>query len=187
MPDRAGWENRGPNRPAGQGGGAPASKPGNRAPAAGSAQRPPGLGLRPIGPVEYEFVHPPGVEEMRPDFEEGIGLANAGELDEARDALRYALEGCRDNVWVHVALGKIAFQGFRDPTLARGHFGYVIELCQRAIPPNFSGRIPPESPANRPFYEAIDGLIACFDTLGQPRNAVEVDKIGARWSGRTRT
>ena len=45
-----------------------------------------GLGLRHLGGDHFELVHPPCVEELRPDFEEGIEIWKAGEAEEARDA-----------------------------------------------------------------------------------------------------
>ena len=54
-----------------------------------------------------------------------------------------------------------------DPSLARGHFGYAFELVERALPRDFAGRLPRDRPANRPFYEAIDGLVECLEALGQ--------------------
>ena len=69
-------------------------------------------------------------------------LWKEGDPESARDALRYALQGCGDNLWVHVALGRIALEEFRDPSLARGHFGYAYELAERAFPPGFRGRLP---------------------------------------------
>ena len=67
---------------------------------------------------------------MEPDFQEGLELWKAGDPEEARDALRYTLQACPANLWVHVALGRIALEEFNDPILARGHFGYAVELAQ---------------------------------------------------------
>ena len=66
---------------------------------------------------------------------------------------------------------QIASRQTRDPALARGHFGYAIELVERALPRGFSGRLARERPNNRPFYEAIDGLVECFDMLGKHRDS----------------
>jgi hypothetical protein len=107
------------------------------------------------------------VHEVQPDYEEGLELWRAGDPEGARDALRYALSACHENVWIHVALGKIAWEEFHDPSLARGHFGYAVDLARRTIPPSFSGRLPPDRPSNRPFYEALDGLIQCLEALGR--------------------
>ena len=99
---------------------------------------------------------------MEPDYEEGIELWKAGDVEAARDALRYALQGCGDNIWVHVALGRIALEEFKDPSLARGHYGYAFELAQR-LAPGFSGRLPRQRVANEAFFEAIEGLATCYE------------------------
>ncbi|MFO0954080.1 MAG: hypothetical protein U0835_23585 [Isosphaeraceae bacterium] len=105
----------------------------------------------------------------------------------ARDALRYALQGCGDNLWVHVALGRIALDEFKDPSLARGHFGYALELAQRAIPPGFGGRLPRDRDANRPFFEAIVGLSRCYEALGKPSEAASLRQLSDRLAlGRNR-
>jgi hypothetical protein len=109
----------------------------------------------------------------------------AGDPEGARDALRYALAACRDNVWIHVALGRIALEAFRDPALARGHFGYAVELGQRAIPPHFRGILATERPSNRPFYDAIDGLIRTMEALGRAGDSAELRALKGRLSGRT--
>jgi tetratricopeptide (TPR) repeat protein len=123
---------------------------------------------------DYELVHPRCVLQMRPDYEEGLELWKAGDPEAARDAFRYALEGCGDNLWIHVALGQIALREFQDPTLARGHFGYAFELVERALSRRFAGHLPRSLPANRPFYEAAEGLAACYEALGQPGEAAKV-------------
>jgi hypothetical protein len=117
---------------------------------------------------------------MELDYAEGMELWRAGDPEAARDALRFALQGCGDNLWVHVALGRIALQDFNDPTLARGHFGYALELAQRALPPGFTGRLVRDLPANRPFYDAVEGLSACYEALGKPVEAASLRKHAAR-------
>ncbi len=109
--------------------------------------------------------------EVDLDYQEGLEIWRAGDPEAARDALRYALAACHDNLWVHVALGQIALRDFRDPTLARGHFGYAVELAKRAMPRGFTGRLPRERPGNRPFYDAVLGLTQCLDALGQAEDA----------------
>jgi hypothetical protein len=120
---------------------------------------------------------------MELDYQEGIELWRAGDPEAARDALRYALQGFGENLWVHVALGQIALGEFRDPALARGHFGYAFELSQRALPPGFAGRLPLHRPANRPLYDAIDGLSSCFEALGQPAEAARLRTRAAELAG----
>ena len=87
---------------------------------------------------------------------EGIEIWEAGDPEGARDALRYALGGCGDNLWVHVALGKIALEAFNDPELARGHFGYAFELANRALPRDFRGRLSRSNAKNAPIFDSVD-------------------------------
>jgi hypothetical protein len=129
------------------------------------------IGLARIAGNDFELVHPRKVREVELDYEEGLEIWNAGDPESARDALRHALSACHANLWVHVALGQIAMQDFHDPTLARGHFGYAVELAERALPRGFQGRLPRERPSNRPFYEALAGLAACFQALGMAKEA----------------
>jgi hypothetical protein len=158
-----------PRNPAGKG---PAPKPGGK--------KRGGLRLRPIGGSDFELDHPRCVAEMELDYEEGIALWREGDIEAARDALRFALQGCGDNLWVHNALGRIALGEFHDPTLARGHFGYAFELAQRALPAGFTGRLPRPRGANRPFYEAIEGLIECYEALGKPNEAAGLRELVRR-------
>jgi len=120
--------------------------------------------------------------EVDLDYAEGIEIWKAGDPEGARDALRYALAACHANVWVHVALGQIAMRDFRDPTLARGHFGYAVELGERALPRGFMGRLPRERASNRPFYEALEGLAECLETLGRTDDAGKLRALGDRLS-----
>jgi hypothetical protein len=154
------------------------SKGGARAKGARTGPGP--IGLTRIGGNDFELVHPRAVRETELDYEEGIELWKAGDPESARDALRYALSACHENIWAHVALGRIALKEFRDPGLARGHFGYAFELAERALPPGFKGRLPRERPNNRPFFEAIDGLAQCLDALGRPGEGVSLRALGTR-------
>ena len=58
-----------------------------------------------------------------------------------------------------------------------------FELAQRALPPGFTGRLPRHRLANRPFYDAIDGLAACYDALGKPDEAARLRDLARRLSG----
>src|SRR3954447_330196 len=99
----------GPRRPTGRGQGTGADGPKPR-----PAKKRGGLGLKRIGGPDFELVHPRCVAEMELDYEEGMELWREGDVEAARDALRFALQGCGDNLWVHVALGRIALQEFND-------------------------------------------------------------------------
>lgn len=119
-----------------------------------------------------------------PDFEEGIEAWKAGAIDEARDALRFALDGCGDNLWIHVALGKIALQADNNHALARGHFGYAFELARRVIPTAFNGCLPADRHSNQPLYAAIDGLLACAELEGRLSEIQELRATRKLWQGR---
>ena len=120
---------------------------------------------------QFELVHPACVQETELDYQDGLELWKAGDPEGAQDALRYALQACRDNQWIHLALGRIALHEFRDPALARGHFGYAVELARQAIPQGFRGRLPRDRPANEAFYGAVEGLILCLCALGKKHDA----------------
>jgi hypothetical protein len=190
MTGRGEGDDQGPRRPANVG---RRGRPG-RTHGAGPGQdagprpkRPGGLRMRRVGGDEFELDHPRCIQEMELDYAEGIELWRAGDPEAARDALRYALQGCGDNLWVHVALGRIALDEFHDPSLARGHFGYAFELAERAISAGFSGRLPRDREANRPFYEAVEGLSACYEALGKPGEASALRALADRLcSGRLR-
>jgi len=122
------------------------------------------------------------VSQRQLDYQEGIEMLSAGDPEGAQDALRFALEGCGDNLWVHVALGQIALGDFHDPKLARGHFGYAFQLVEQALPRPFKGRLPKDRPANRPLYDAAAGLSACYDALGLPADAAGVRAQALCWA-----
>jgi hypothetical protein len=141
------------------------------------------IGLAQLDNGIFELVHPPKVRERQLDFQEGMELWKAGDPEAARDALRYALSDCHDNLWVHVALGQIALREHRNSALARGHFGYAVELARKAIPRDFSGRLPRDSPNNVPFYEALEGLMQCETALGRTDECARLRGLRDRLSG----
>jgi hypothetical protein len=173
MSGRRGQENRDHGRrPGGRRvGGRPGFSSGSRprspdgAPASGKPPLQGSIGLTRLDNGDFELSHPRAVNEVELDYEEGMELWKEGDPESARDALRYALRACHDNLWVHVALGRLALEEFRDPALARGHFGYALELGQRALPHGFSGRLPRDRRNNLPLYAAIDGLLSCLEAL----------------------
>jgi hypothetical protein len=142
--------------------------------------------LKRLGGADFELDHPRCVAEMELDYEEGMALWQEGDVEAARDAMRFALQGCGDNLWIHVALGRMALEEFRDPSLARGHFGYAYELAERALPHGFNGRLPRHRPANRPYFEAIEGLAACYEALGKRTEAESLRSRGRRLAGADR-
>jgi hypothetical protein len=146
-----------------------------------------GIRLKVLGDGVYELDHPPCVRETELDYEEGMEIWKAGDPEDARDALRFALSACRDNLWVHVALGQIALREFNDPQLAIGHFGYAIELVSLVIPARFGGRLPRERRANRPIYDALDGLIECYEKQGKSSSVARYRDMRAAWLGQSRS
>jgi hypothetical protein len=138
--------------------------------------------LNRIDGERFELVHPRCVKETELDYEEGLELWRAGDPESARDALRYALSACHANLWAHVALGRIALDEFHDPALARGHFGYAVELGRRAVPEHFSGVLPRDRPNNRPFFEALEGLFECLEALGREADCASLRVLFARLS-----
>ena len=165
-----------PNRPGGK------RRPGGPGPRRPGGAKPGPIGLRQVEGDVFELVHPACVEETDLDYREGLEIWKAGDPEEARDALRFVLEGCSANLWVHVALGDLALKEFRDPRLAQGHYGYAFELAHRALPPDFRGRLPRDRDANRPFLDALDGLIASLEALGRGRDAEELREMLRRLS-----
>jgi hypothetical protein len=141
------------------------------------------IGLARLDHDDFELVHPRKARDRELDYQEGLDIWKAGDPEAARDALRFALSECHDNLWVHAALGQIALREFRDPTLARGHFGYAVELVQKAMPRDFSGRLPRDNPNNRPFYDALEGLTQCFEALGRRQECERLRSLHKRLSG----
>jgi hypothetical protein len=126
-----------------------------------------------VGPHAGELVHPACVEEVWPDYEDALEAWRQDEPEEAREALRFALEGCGEFHWVHVALGGLALAA-GDLRLARGHFGYALERCRAAIPADFRGALPPELPGNWPFHRAAEALL---DLARHERGGDEVREL----------
>jgi hypothetical protein len=185
MADNASDEPRG-RRPTGRRTGRPGRPGGGRKGGPNRRGRPGASGpirLAPIGDNRFELVHPACVHETELDYEEGLEIWKAGDPEGARDALRYALGACGANMWIHVALGRIALEEFRDPSLARGHFAYAVELGRRALSPQFAGLLPADRPRNRPLFDAIDGLIRTLDALGKGGDAASLRTLKNRLSG----
>jgi hypothetical protein len=143
-----------------------------------------GLQLRVVQGTECELVYPRCVHERREDYEEAIEAWRAGAIDEALDILRFALEGCGTHAWIHVALGQIALQESGDLRLARGHFGYVIELAQPLLKGRSDVWLSRNRPANQPLYDAIEGLIAVETAQHRPREAAALRRWRSLLEGR---
>ncbi len=101
-------------------------------------------------------------------------MVEAGEVDVARDELRWLLEGCTDCLAAHKMLGELALME-EDLPLARGHFGYAYRIGQKALEAaNREARLPYAIPANQGFHEAGKGLVYCLCKLGKADLATEI-------------
>lgn len=101
-------------------------------------------------------------------------MLEAGEYDIARDELRWLLDGCTDCVGAHHMLGQIA-AAENDFQLARGHFGYVHQICTAAFPNGvLPGVLPAALAGNRTFFESTLALAHCLKELGQTPKALQV-------------
>jgi len=102
-------------------------------------------------------------------------MIDAGELDIAKDELRWLLSGCAEFIAAHRLLGELSLAADNDVPLARGHFGAGYQLglqaVQRAKSPT---PLLYSQPANRAFFEAGRGLAWCLEELGKGQMAEEV-------------
>jgi tetratricopeptide (TPR) repeat protein len=124
----------------------------------------------------WVLVHPRGVRERTEDLEEVREMVEAGETDVAVDELRWLVSDCSAFVEAHKLLGELALaQG--DFALARGHFGFAVQLGLKALQrAKASGPLPYSQPANRAFYEAGLGLAESLLQLGLKEKAVTLVK-----------
>lgn len=122
----------------------------------------------------WEIVHPREARDRAEDLEEVRAMLEAGELDIARDELRWLLDGCTDCVDAHYLLGEIAFAE-KDFPLARGHFGYVVQITLATFPSEgLRGTLPASLAGNRTFFEAGKALAYCLRELNQNAPALQI-------------
>ncbi len=117
------------------------------------------------------FVHPRCARERAEDLDEVREMIESGESDVAIDELRWLVGGCSEFIEAHALLGELAFAD-GDFALARGHFGFAVQLglkvLQRA---KVRGPLPYAQPANRAFHEAGRGLVTSLVKLGMLEKA----------------
>lgn len=102
-------------------------------------------------------------------------MIEAGELELATDELRWLVSGCSEFVEAHELLGELALSSDNDFRLARGHFGFAVELGLKALKrAKVAGPLPYQQPANRPFYLAGRGLAWCLAKLDMRPKAEEL-------------
>lgn len=126
----------------------------------------------------WVLVHPRGALERAEDLEEVREMLEAGEADVAVDELRWLVGGCSEFIEAHGLLGEVALaEG--DFALARGHFGFAVQLGFKALErAKVGGPLPYGQPANRAFLEAGAGLATSLAKLGMMEKAVElVDRL----------
>ena len=101
-------------------------------------------------------------------------MVDAGEIEIARDELRWLLDGCSDLMEAHKLLGELALLE-EDHALARGHFGYAYRIGEQALRSGgVEGVLPYDRPANQPFFEAAKGLVYSLLQLGKRDLAEDV-------------
>jgi len=125
------------------------------------------------------LVHPRCARERAEDLAEVRAIVEAGELDVAIDELRWLVGGCSEFVEAHALLGELALAADNDVRLARGHFGFAVDLVLKALQrAKVAGPLPYSQPANRGFYEAGRGLAWCLAKLDMlPKAAELVDSL----------
>lgn len=105
----------------------------------------------------------------------------AGELDIARDELRWLLEGCDACLVAHRLLGQLALEE-DDFSLARGHFGYAYDLgCQAVARAGPAARLPYAQPDNQPLLESAKGLAYALIQMERGGLAAEILDRLLRW------
>lgn len=101
-------------------------------------------------------------------------MLEAGEVEIAKDELRWLLSGCPDFIDAHRLLAEIALSE-GDVPLARGHFGHAFRVAAGALAKAGNPRpLPYSRAANQAFFECGKGLVHCLLELGKKKMAAEV-------------
>lgn len=114
----------------------------------------------------WKFQHPRCAQTRGDDLDEVLQMIAAGEMEIARDELRWLLADCHDFLAAHKLLGDVALAD-NDVRLARGHFGYAYQIGLQAIDRAGAKTMPFRHAANQPFHEAGKGLAMCLLKLGK--------------------
>jgi hypothetical protein len=122
----------------------------------------------------WVLVHPPCARERAEDLEEVRAMIEGGEAEVAVDELRWLLGGCSEFIDGHALLGELALE-FGDYQLARGHFGFAVQLGMKALQrAKVNGPLPYAQPANQSFHEAGRGLVESLLALKMTPKAIEL-------------
>ena len=101
-------------------------------------------------------------------------MIEGGEAEVAIDELRWLVGGCSEFIEGHALLGELALAA-GDFALARGHFGFAVQLGLKALErAKASGRLSYSQPANQAFYEAGRGLVESLLGLQMMPKAIEL-------------
>lgn len=101
-------------------------------------------------------------------------MIEAGETEVAVDELRWLVGGCSEFMEGHSLLGELALAA-SDFTLARGHFGFAVQLGMRALErAKVNGPLRYSQPANQSFHEAGRGLVEALLGLKMIPKAIEL-------------
>ena len=98
-----------------------------------------------------------------------------------RCRLAMRISGCMWR-WGVLHLRTFAIPGSGTPSIS----GYVVDLGERCSLPGWNrllARLPTRQPANRPFFEAIGGLIECLEALGHRADCERLCKMRQRLFG----
>jgi hypothetical protein len=130
--------------------------------------------IRRVEDEGWKLVHPRCACDRAEDVEEVQAMIAAGEIEIARDEIRWLLEGCHDFIEAHKLLGELAYAE-RDLPLARGHFGYAFRIGQQAIERAGNPRpVPYRLPGNKSFHESGKALVLCLIELDRRDLATNV-------------
>ena len=111
---------------------------------------------------------------MAEDLEEVRAMIEAGEFDVATDELRWLVSGCSEFIEAHELLGELALAQ-EDNTLARGHFGFAVQLGLKTLErAKVRGPLPYRQPANKAFFLAGRGLVWSLAKLDMRPKAEEL-------------
>ncbi len=121
----------------------------------------------------WELVHPRCALVRADDLEEVEEMIAGGELEVAKEELRWLLDGCGDFIAAHRLLGAIAMDA-EDFKLARGHFGYAFEIGWSALTTAKGNSLPYRLPANQACLESAKGLAWCLKQIERTPLAIDV-------------
>ena len=141
---------------------------------------------------EGELIYPLESTQVFEAFDRLVGQVEDGKMSDSRYRQRLR-ELVKRHPWfvdAHLELARELI-GEGEPERAFTHAMRAFQLCNRAIPKEFSGTIPWSRLENRPFLRAADCVAQCHSLLGERSKAIEImqqqlawnpnDNQGVRW------